>query len=141
MKRIIIGILIVVFVGCVGVIGLIVGMKISAHENRMVIGGMVTSPDGRWLANLNAVIVKKCGSQFFYEFVVYASASEEQRLKTNYSFVTKPAKIVCVPVISEDQLIKRRGEVPFPVQWSEDSKIVETKIEGVEIIIHMGDVK
>ena len=140
MKQLLVGVLAAFILLIVGGLGLFLGIKISTSENKMVIGGVATSPDGKLMATLNAVTVKNKGAQYFYEFSLHGTSSEEQRLKTNYPFTTHPIKTIRIPVASEDQLIKRRGVPPYQIIWSADSKTVKTKLDGVEITICVDEV-
>lgn len=130
---------IIITVGCLGIIVLLALIFWVLSPVPVRLGGGIVSPDGNHQASLRAVQETRWFFQpeCYYEFILYGPANDSQKIETNYSFATYPTQMVRVPVASENHLIKRRGTPPFPIEWSNDSKTVKTKINNTEIVFHI----
>lgn len=89
-------------------------------------GGGKTSPDGRYLANVFATVERRFlrPPVCYYEVTLFGPSSSSEKNETNYRFSTQPIARILVPVLTESELRKTRGESPFPIEWEKDSRSV-----------------
>jgi hypothetical protein len=103
---------------------------VVTHTQTLRMGGMVTSPGGKYTAGLSSCIIQRpfCATQYYYELYVI-----DERASTRHRDQIVGQRSVRVVVKESTDLRIVRGSPPFPITWNSDATRCTCDIDGIKM--------